>query len=50
MRTRRSITSAEAYPSQIAVLAFMASVTFKVLMLPRYFAGECGRQSWINMD
>ena len=50
MRTRGSITSAEAYTSQIAVLAFMASVTFKVLMLPRYFAGECGRQSWIAMS
>lgn len=44
---KRGTTSTSAYPSQIAALAFIASVTFKVLMLPRYFAGECGRQFWL---
>ncbi len=41
--------STRVYPSQLAALAFIASVTFKVLMLPRYFAGECGRQFWAAM-
>ncbi len=49
MRAHKSMTSTDVYPSQVAVLAFMASVTFKVLMLPRYFAGECGRQAWFAM-
>ena len=31
------------YPNQIALLAFIASITFKVVMLPQYFAGSAGR-------
>lgn len=49
MKIRNSVTSTRVYPSQLAALAFVASVTFKVLMLPRYFAGECGRQFWLAM-
>ena len=31
------------YPNQIALLAFIASFTFKVVMLPQYLAGTEGR-------
>ena len=27
------------YPNQVALLAFIASITFKVVMLPQYLAG-----------
>ena len=37
------------YPNQIALLAFIASFTFKVVMLPQYLAGSAGRSSVIAM-
>ena len=37
------------YPNQIALLAFIASITFKVVMLPQYFAGSAGRAAPIAM-
>ena len=37
------------YPRQLALLAFIASFTFKVVMLPQYLSGVAGRQSAIVM-
>ena len=37
------------YPNQVALLAFIASITFKVVMLPQYLAGTAGRSSPIAM-
>lgn len=37
------------YPRQLALLAFIASFTFKVVMLPQYLTGVAGRQSAIVM-
>ena len=37
------------YPNQIALLAFIASITFKVVMLPQYFAGTAGRSAVLAM-
>ena len=37
------------YPNQIALLAFIASFTFKVVMLPQYLAGTAGRSCTLSM-
>lgn len=37
------------YPNQVALLAFIASITFKVVMLPQYLAGDAGRAAPIAM-
>lgn len=37
------------YPSQFAVLAFISAVCFKIVMLPQYFAGTCGKNAWLAM-
>ncbi|MDE5618072.1 MAG: hypothetical protein K2I79_01125 [Clostridia bacterium] len=37
------------YPRQLALLAFIAAFTFKVVMLPQYLSGVAGRQSALAM-
>lgn len=42
-------TSVKIYTGQFAILAFISSVCFKVVMLPQYLSATAGRNAWLSM-
>ena len=45
----RDWISNNVYTGQFAILAFISSVCFKVVMLPQYLAATAGRNAWLAM-
>lgn len=45
----RDKVSDKIYTGQFAILAFISSVSFKVVMLPQYLAAVAGRNAWLSV-
>lgn len=45
----RDKVSDKIYTGQFAILAFISSVCFKIVMLPQYLSATAGRNAWLSM-